>query len=106
MNKTLREQLAPLATGTQKACVRKHRYESKQHAVGAQRANERKRGEVLYVYLCPHCAGYHLTRSCPPGQQLRTSPSGAEGFQSHAAEGASPSEVSKIATPGAVMKFT
>lgn len=67
MGATLREQLLPFATGTQKACLRKVRYISRTRAAEViQRRAESGETEKLYSYHCNHCDGWHLTRMRPP----------------------------------------
>lgn len=66
MNATLREQLLPFATGTQKACARKMRYETEKQAWGVIRARATAEPAALYSYPCTHCGGWHITRMKPP----------------------------------------
>lgn len=65
--RSLREQLAPLATGTQKACLRKRRYWTRSGAERVRALREPVEGVPLYAYECPHCGGWHLSRMDPAG---------------------------------------
>lgn len=45
-------------------CVAKNRYPDELTARAAgQHYREHYASELLYIYRCPHCAGFHLTRT-------------------------------------------
>lgn len=60
----------PIASASEAKCVSKTRYVSKRIAnirAGQIRA---KRGIALYVYHCPHCKDWRLTRRPQPDNVL------------------------------------
>ncbi len=48
-----------------RSCLSKVRYRS--HDIASKRARmiAHKRRTKLYVYCCPHCCGFHLTKRAP-----------------------------------------
>lgn len=60
----------PVGSASEAKCVSKTRYVSKRIAsIRAGQLSE-KRGTALFVYRCPHCKDWHLTRRPPPDNAL------------------------------------
>jgi hypothetical protein len=57
--------LKPRRLRTDRTCKSKRRYsdEPEARAAGMVSLAERPGQERLFVYLCPHCDGWHLTKS-------------------------------------------
>jgi len=62
MSMTLREQLVPFAKPSQKVCLKKIRYWSERQASRIAELAMATRPDRIWVYRCPHCEGWHLTR--------------------------------------------
>jgi len=56
---TLQEAIAPFISHSLLVCLSKKSFETRERAVGYGRGRD---GFRLFVYRCPHCDGWHLTK--------------------------------------------
>ena len=68
MNGSLRAQLVRVrdVVAPRRMCVKKARYAEQWRAERVRRDRQPREKETLYVYRCPDCRGWHLTKMAQP----------------------------------------